>query len=168
MGRNRAIPPELPMTKEQGEILQQIANRHKTRQQIAKRSRIILLASQQQPHSVISEALNVSVNTVKSWRKRWLAFQKELDASEDASELYSNIVAFLQDLPRKGSPPKFTAAQRQQIVALACDKPINHGLEMTDWTFEMLALTAQAKGIVESISKSHVRLILKNAAVTTA
>ena len=45
---------------------------------------------------------------------------------------------------------------------------MNHGLQMTDWTYETLSVIAQEKGIVESISKSHVRLLLKNTAIATA
>jgi hypothetical protein len=34
------------------------------------------------------------------------------------------LLLFLKDLPRSGTPAKFTEAQKKQIVALACDKPI--------------------------------------------
>jgi len=51
--------------------------------------------------------------------------------------------------------------QKQQLIALACENPQDYGLEITDWTYEMLAKTAIAKMIVETISPSHLGKILK-------
>jgi len=167
MGRKLAIPAVLPMTELQESILKRITFRHSTGQQISKRANILLLAAQNTPHSVISDKIGVGVNMVKRWRNRWCDFHEELCLITDESKLEQAILLLLKDLPRKGTPSKFTITQKNQIVALACDKPINHGIEMTDWTFEMLALVAQSKGIVDSISKSQVRLFLKNTAVTT-
>lgn len=168
MGRPLSIPPELKMSKLQIEAFETISTRHLTGQQISKRAKILLLASESKPHSVIQRELNVSVNTVKSWRKRWEQVEPELSQINSKQEMESALRLFLKDLPRPGQPKKFSEAQRNQIVALACDKPSNHGLEITDWTFEMLSLIAQSKGIVEKISKSQVRLILKKSALTAA
>ena len=167
MGRKLSIPPKLPMSELQYSVLEKIASRHSTPQQLCKRIKILLMASEAQPHSVIHRELNVSVNMVKSWRSRWEQCYCELDELTSEADLNAALLLFLKDLPRSGTPGKFTEFQRKQIVALACDKPTNHNLEMTDWTYEMLALTAQSKGIVDSISKSHVRLILKNTATPT-
>ncbi len=168
MGRKLAIPRKLPMSTLQHSVLSKIVARHSTPQQLCKRIKILLLASQGQPHSVIHRELGVAVNTVKSWRNRWEGSYDEFSQIKDESDLTTALLLFLKDLPRSGVPPKFTEAQRKQIVALACTKPTNHGIEMTEWTHEMLALTAQSKGIVDKISKSHVRLILKNGAPATS
>ena len=167
MGRKLAVPAELPMTESQKVVLQKIVSRYSTGQQMSKRANILLLASQGHPHAGIKDKIGVALNTVKAWRKRWGEFYIELGEITDETKLESIILLFLKDLPRPGTPSKFTLAQNKQIVSLACDKPINHGIEMTDWTLEMLALTAQSKGIVNSISKSQVRLILKNTAPPT-
>lgn len=66
----------------------------------------------------------------------------------------------LSDLKKSGTPKKFSLAQEQQITSLACDKPENHGIEMTTWTQEMLAQVAKSKGLVESISRVQVGRIL--------
>ena len=167
MGRRISIPICLKMSASQSQILAKISTRHLTGQQVSKRAKILLLASTGEPHILIHQQLNVSVNTVKSWRRRWEDIEEELSEIESDQELERALLIFLTDLPRPGKPQKFTEVQRKQLVALACDKPTNHGLEITDWTFEMLSLTAQSKGIVEKISKSQVRRILKNAALTT-
>ena len=167
MGRRIVPTTKLAMTSEQHHGLNKIVSRHTTGQQASKRAKILLLGSEGKAHSVISQELGVSVNTVKSWRNRWKEASEELYKLERGKEMEQCLLLFLKDLPRSGTPAKFTATQKQQIVALACDRPINHQLEMTDWTYQMLALTAQTKGIVDSISESHVRLILKNAAIAT-
>lgn len=167
MGRKLAPTAKLPMTKLQNSVLAKIVARHGTSQQKSKRAQILLLGTTGQAHSVISQTLKVSKNTVKKWRIRWEYAYQELSEIESEKDLLKALLLFLKDLPRPGSPAKFTEVQKNQIIALACDKPINHQLEMTDWTYEMLALTAKTKGIVASISESHVRLILKNAAITT-
>ena len=156
------------MTELQYSLLEKIASRHTTGQQVSKRAKILLLASKGQAHCVIHQTLGVSINTIKSWRKRWTEAYEDINDSVTSADLLKVLMLFLKDLPRCGTPKKFTIAQRKKIVALACDKPIHHDIEMTDWTYEMLAITAQAKGIVESISESQVRRILKNRAFTTA
>ena len=168
MGRRVSIPPILKLSSQQYAVLEKISTRHLTGQQISKRAKILMLASKKTPHCVIHQELKVSINTVKSWRRRWEKIEPELSELETKKEIESALLLFLKDLPRSGQPRKFTDSQRNQIVALACDKPTNHGLEMTDWTLEMLSLTAAAKGIVEKISKSQVRQILKKSAVTTS
>ena len=71
------------------------------------------------------------------------------------------ILSYLEDAPRSGAPKIFTLAQTQQIVALACQKPTEHGIEMTTWTHEMLAHIAISKGIVDTISSRYVGILLK-------
>jgi transposase len=64
----------------------------------------------------------------------------------------------LFDAPRSGGPPKFTAKQQQQIVALACtDPPEGH----ERWTLELLCERAAAEGFIPSVSKSEVSLWLR-------
>lgn len=167
MGRKIELTPKLRMTELQHLGLKKIVSRPTSVQQDSKRAKILLLGFTGEAHSVISKEVGVSVNTVKLWRNRWDEVYEELFRLETAKEIEQGLLVFLKDLPRSGTPAKFTEFQKKQIVALACDKPINHQLEMTDWTYEMLALTAKTKGIVDSISESHVRLILKNAAITT-
>ncbi|MGB1241227.1 MAG: helix-turn-helix domain-containing protein [Chitinophagales bacterium] len=168
MGRKYSIPVSLEMSELQLSTLQQISTRPTTTLKLAIRANILLLGYEGKPYSVISRELGVEVNTVKSWQSRWKEAQHMLNEQKNEADLKKLMYIFFKDLPRSGKPKKFTVSQEQQIVALACDTPRNHGIEMTDWTTEMLILTAQAKGIVKSISATQVRRILKNTAFTTA
>lgn len=64
----------------------------------------------------------------------------------------------LYDAPRSGTPPKFTARQQQQVVALACTDPPEGRAR---WTLELLCEHAVKQGFVGTVSKSEVALWLK-------
>lgn len=136
------------------------------------RINILISASTQggaKSNGQISRDLALSYNTVKTWRNRWTSFYpailtfEEGPTGEGVSDtvLMVKILSYLEDAPRSGAPRIFTLAQTQQIVALACQKPTEHGIEMTTWTHEMLAHIAISKGIVDTISSRYVGILLK-------
>lgn len=168
MGRTLKIPSPLTITESQKIELNRIATARTTPLQISKRANILRLTAKGVPYSVTAVKLEISLNTVKLWRKRWDEFLSEINEAQDQIGIEAALLSFLQDKIRSGQPRKFSDIQVKQIVSLACDRPTNHGLIMNEWTYETLAAVAQEKNIVPSISKSHVRLLLKNAEVTTA
>jgi transposase-like protein len=168
MGRQHAKPSKLLMTETQYCAIKKISNHPKTTVKTAKRAKMLQLGYENKPHSIVSQELGVSINTIKLWRNRWDENQANFSDYDTETELICGLHQFFKDLPRSGVPPKFTEAQRKQIIALACDEPSIHDIPMTNWSSEMLALTAKAKGIVESISSAQVRRILKNGVVTTS
>ena len=167
MGRKLSQPVPLLMTELQYNVIEKIANRPTTTLKMSKRANILLQGYEGTPYSMISKDLSIALNTVKSWGKRWTIHQKALSELETETDLTKAMLLFFKDLARPGKPKKFTDAQEKQIIALACDRPSQHNIEMTDWSNNMLALTAQAKGIVESISSGQVGRILKNKPITT-
>jgi transposase len=168
MGRKLSIPIPLLMTNLEHAVIHRISIRPTTTLKLSKRARILLLGYEGIPYSVISRELGVRLNTVKSWQNRWISERDNLSGLETEADLTKGILLFFNDLPRSGKPKKFTMVQEKQIIALACDKPSNHNIELTDWSHKMLAKTAKSKGIVESISSAQVGRILKNRAIKTA
>jgi len=71
------------------------------------------------------------------------------------------IREILKDKPRSGTPKRITLEAEELIVALACGKPENHGIQMSQWTHEMLAHVAKIEAIVDQISPRHIGNILK-------
>ena len=167
MGRKLSNPRPLVMTNLEYNVIDQISTRPTTTLKMSRRARILLLGYEGKPYSVISQELGIQLNTVKSWQNRWISERYNLSGLETEADLTKGIYLFFKDLPRSGKPKKFTMVQEKQIIALACDQPSNHGIEMTDWSHEMLAITAKAKGIVESISSAQIGRILKNKPLTT-
>jgi len=176
MSRGKAPAPALPMSETQRKILRQFSRNHSTGQQMVKRINILLLGYEGKNNSEIQRTLGVSYNTVLTWRNRWLSEFDSLSAYEAAvssgTETGSSFVLklknLLKDAQRSGGPKTFTLSQRKQLVALCCESPTDYGIQMTDWTHEMLAKTAITQGIVKSISPSHLGKILKKSALTTA
>jgi len=167
----RGLPPApaILMTALQYELLHKINSQHKTSQQKVKRSSILLLAKLGISNSQIKRDLSLSLNTVRSWRKRWLSHYQDLVAYESGInqgqvtvlDYRKRLLLFLTDLARPGAPKEFGVEQEEQIRALACSDPNEHGIPVSSWTESLLVSQAIEKGIVKSISTSQVGRILK-------
>jgi putative transposase len=132
------------------------------------RSSIILRASRGESNLHISREEKTTRLTVLRWRSRWAQGYERLQAYQSNNpkamsdyELLEKILELLSDEPRAGAPEQITLAEKQQIVALACEKPEDHGIPMTQWNREMLAKVAVAEGIVAKISPRYISDILK-------
>ena len=132
----------------------QITKRHRSEQQHVLRARIVLAAAQRRSNALIARELAINVDTVRLWRDRWVGLQ-----GIDRETL--TVAERLQDAPRPGTPPKFTAEQRCQMAALACEAPREAGRPISQWTGREIADELQARGIVEQISSRHASYLLK-------
>jgi putative transposase len=145
-------PAELQLSEEVRKELEIMVRRHSTPQQQAKRGMIVLAAAEGKRNAEIARDLSVSVDMIRTWRGRWISLQ-----AVPLSEL--SISERLEDIPRPGTPPRITAEQRCQIVALACeapsDRPISH------WTGKEIAEEIMQRGIVTQISPRHAARLLK-------
>jgi transposase len=144
----------IELSAEMRQALQRMVKGHKTEQQIAKRSQIILLASAGQSDGQISRTVGVSLKTVWTWRNRWLDLR-----SSPENEI--SVQGRLADLPRPGAPSRITADQRCQIEALACAAPEQSGRPISQWTGREIADELIQQHIVETISPRHAARLLK-------
>jgi hypothetical protein len=62
----------------------------------------------------------------------------------------------LQDAPRPGVRPKFTAEHRSQMAALACEAPAKAGRPISQWTGREIAEELKARGTSE---QPNVRIV---------
>ena len=147
-------PLTIELSVEEKEGLEKIARRPGTAQYLAQRARMVRAASGGQNNAQIARAEGVSVNRVRKWRRRWVELQ-----TTPVEEL--SLEARLQDLPRSGSPGKFSAEQLAQIIALACEDPQASGYPVSHWTPKEVAAEAIKRGIVERISPRQVGRFLK-------
>lgn len=168
--------PAIVMTERQKRLLRQHWAKHSVAHHYKTRISILLLASEGYTHASIKRELEVDVNTVKRWRRRWEAEFDSIRAFESGEsgqgisdkELLKRMLVVIKDNSRSGAPKQITLAQENQIVALACEKPEDHGIPLTQWNREMLAHVAKAKGIVEKISPRYVGEILKKNQASTS
>ena len=129
--------------------LQSFVQKHTAKQSVVVRAKIILLADEGMQHQEIAQELSIRNNTVTTWIARWRDLTNK--SVEDR----------LQDASRPGAPDKFTPEQLCQIIAIVCEKPEDHGRPVTHWTHRELAEVVVEKGIVDSISPSHLGTLLK-------
>jgi transposase len=118
---------ELTLTEKAKKDIEALVRRRNIGQQIALRSRIILLAGAGRTNSAISRQLGINIKTVQRWRKRWL--QSQEIPLEDLS-----VEERLEDFPRPGAPSRITADQRCKIEALACEQPEHSDRPISHWT----------------------------------
>jgi len=145
-------PAELTLSEEEQTRLEVFVHRHTTPQQLAKRGRMVLAAAEGKRNAEIARELSVSVETVRSWRGRWISLQ-----ALPLAEL--SVAERLTDAPRPGKPSQITAEQRCQMVALACDQPKERPI--SHWTGREIAEEMMQRGIVKSISPRHASRLLK-------
>lgn len=108
-----------------------------------RRLQILLLADRGQTDQQIVEATGAGASTVERVRKR---FARE------------GLEAALTEKPRSGAPAKLDGKQEALIVALACSEAPQG---QAKWSARLLANRAVAMEIVETISESSVRRLLK-------
>ena len=141
---------KIKLSQKEQEELEQLVRKQTTAQNIAKRAKIILMANDGTYKNMeIAKALGIRPEDITKWTKRWV--EKQTGSVEER----------LSDIARPGRPPIITAEQWCKIMALACEKPENHGLPITQWSHSTLTAEIIKQGIVETISTSHVGDFLK-------
>lgn len=151
----KLTPKTLNLSDDERTQLQQLRDRHNTPQQIARRARIILMASEGQNHREIARSLDINRQMARLWRNRWL--------ESNGKDL--SILQRLQDRERVGAPVKFSMEQVIQLFALACSPPSDYGRPISHWSSRELADEIIKQGIIESISVRHVGRLLEEAEV---
>lgn len=157
-------PQQLEVTARQERVLEKIIRRAKSPQQLVSRAKIIIQAGTEARNAHIATDLELSLPTVRTWRKRWLEASPQLQAVEatgDDKVLADQIVAVLSDQPRPGTPATFSAEQICHIVAVGCEDPAESGRPITEWTPRELADEVIKRQIVERISPRQVGRFLK-------
>jgi transposase len=147
-------PPAVHLSDEERQGLEKLVTKHKTPQQIALRGRIVLAAADGKRNAQIAREYSIAVETARLWRNRWLTLQPI-----PLSEL--SIEERLEDLPRPGAPPRITADQVCQIVAMACEDPEDSGRPISHWTHREVADEIIKRNIVDTISPRHAGRLLK-------
>ncbi len=113
-----------------------------TSARVFKRATALLELHRGKTLRAVSETLNVTDNSVATWRDNYLA--QGLDC--------------LQDQPRSGRPVVIDGTQRAKLTALACSSPPDGHAR---WTLRLLADKVVELGYCEHLSHMQARQILK-------
>jgi len=157
--------------KEEKKILRSIANKRNKNADVVERSRIILQYKETGSKKKTAESLGSTWDKVNRWVNRWNAKESErldMERMYRVNELtkdgyQAELEKLLQDDYRCGAPVKFTESEKQQIIALATQKPEDAGVPITHWSYSILAQTAIDKGIVKTVSRVQIGRFLKQA-----
>lgn len=164
-------PETITLTDRQRMILHQLVRQTSCPQALVWRAHIVLAADTGVNNEQIAEQLGLNRLTVRTWRRRWHIASEvlaEAETAEDDKALLKRIEALLEDRPRSGTPPTFSAEQICQIVALACEPPLESGRPISHWTPKELADESRQRGIVAAISPRHLGRFLKSVRVKTS
>ena len=162
---------KIELSERQREVLERIVRRRTESQQLVQRVRIVVLAGEGQSNRAISREVGLERHQVGVWRNRWLDGCDRLVAAEsesDESDYEELLRDALSDEPRSGCPPKFTAEQVTQIIAVACEEPEESDRPVSHWTSGDLAAEVIQRGIVPEISPRQVGRFLKRSGPETA
>lgn len=165
--------PKLTLRPKQKEVLEHIAKSRTARSDHQQRARLILLFDQGVSNNQAGQHISLTKKQAGSWRKRWLANQDrlteiELAADSKPGSLLKAVEGLLCDLPRSGTPPKFTAEQIAKILSIACEDPQTCGLPLSHWSLTTLQREVIDRGVVESISISRLQVFLKSGRIKTS
>jgi putative transposase len=141
-------PTPITLSGEERNELERLIRSHSTSQQLARRARMIVLAADGVGIGETGQRLGMWRKGVSFWRARWL------ESSGTAAER-------LSDAPRSGAPATITPEQICAVVALACERPAESGVPISQWSASDLAREAVRRGIITSISPRSVGRFLK-------
>ncbi len=147
-------PTKIDLSATERHALEHVIRRYSTPQQLVLRARIVLAAAAGMNNAQIARNLNVSIDTARLWRQRWLTLQP---ASLDDLPVLDRLT----DAPRPGKPVRISDEQVCQIVALACEAPERAGRPISQWTGREIADEIKRRGIVDQISGRHAARLLK-------
>lgn len=146
----RKVKYKIELNEIEKAILEKIVRKHTTLQSIARRARILLMAnSGEYKNGEIAKYVGMDNGEITKWTKRWVESKVE------------DVEERLKDRPRTGRPARITAEQWCKIMALACEKPEEHGVPITHWSHSTLTAEIIKQGIVDTISPTHVANFLK-------
>jgi transposase len=148
-------PPTVVLSERERAELERLVRAYTTAQQVALRARIVLLAGDGWNNLQIARELGVDDETPGHWRRRWLEFR-------DVPLEEVSVANRLADAPKPGAPAKFTPEQVCQIIALACERPVDSDRPISQWSHRELADEIVRRGIVVSISPRHAGRLLKS------
>ncbi len=145
----RRSPYVITLSVQDRAVLQARARAYTSSHAEVVRAKIVLLAGEDQPNTVIAARLDVCVDVVSRWRKRF----------------HDHRLQGLGDRARSGRPRPFPAEVVAEVKAMACEPPAAREVPLARWSSAELAAQAVAEGLTCSVSASTVRRWLHDAAI---
>jgi transposase len=146
---SRSSPYVVVLSDVDRRVLGQRVRRYTASCAVVMRARIVLLAAEGLANVTIAAWLDVDVDTVSKWRKRFVI----------------EGVDGLKDRKRSGRPRVFAAEVVAGVKAMACEPPSVRAVPLSRWSSAELAGQAVAEGLAVSVSAATVRRWLAEDAI---
>lgn len=146
------------------ELLRKIHAKRSLPEFMKNRVQVVLAASEGLQNQEIAKKYDLEVHRIGMWRKRFAEHHRTWTQSDPTLRPALNealLLAWLADRKGRGRKETITQEQRTKIAALSLESPEQSNLPVTHWTSELLAKEAVRRGIIETISTSSVKKILK-------
>jgi transposase len=141
-------PCQLELNPNDRAHLKSIIRRPLSSQQLAFRAHLVLMVADGDSISATARAFSCCRSTVRKWVRRVMA----------------RGIAGLKDAPRSGRPRRISPSERHSVLALACTRPQDSGLDgHTQWSGDLLAEVLVSSGRATAISGRTVQRILRDA-----
>ena len=139
-----------------------------TPQLLHKRCRILESLHDRAPNfSEVARKTRCDRKTVRTWYERGMQISQQWDelaenALKEPGHAGESLrkqrlaASLLQDNPRSGAPPTYSAEIYTQIVTLALTSPEEHGIIATHWSTRELTEVIHLQKISEEISERQV------------
>ena len=148
-------PAEVSLSAEEQRELEGVVRAGTATQQFVLRARIVLAAATGQNTTQVGSTLGIAAKTARKWRSRWCAL-----AAVPLAEL--SVAERLADAPRSGAPPRLTAEQVCQIMALSCEQPAAAERPISHWSAREVADEVVQRGIADHIASRHAARLLQS------
>lgn len=116
--------PKIELSERVRKIVEEMAKKRSTESRLVIRALLLLAMTDGAGNSAGARQRKLDRGVVRCWRTRWIDLLPRLNAAESSGiepEHWRDLIGVgLSDLPRRGTPPPFTAEQIVQIVALGC------------------------------------------------
>ena len=132
----------IKLTESDKKYLTELLNKGQAKARVIRRAVALLQLDQGATFQKAAELLGVDYYTVSIWCRKYL----------------ETGLQFLSDLPRSGRPLVFDGEQCAKVTALACSETPDGRAK---WSLQLLAEKAVELELVETISPSKVRELLK-------
>lgn len=141
--KSRNVKVSLKLKDTERETIRTLLSKGKESVRVIKRAQVLNLLDQGYTSPGIAKA--VSMNAVTVREIGWRYIQEGLSRA-------------LYDLPRPGNPRLLSEKQANQIIAMVCsDAPVGYDR----WTIELIVEKATKTGIVSTIGRETIRVLLK-------
>ena len=171
MAKGPKLKP-IVVTPRQRTVMERIVRARSSDAGLVLRIKIVLGGADGMSNSAVIRQYEVGHEAVRLWRTRWQAQRGRFaeiesteavkDEAERMRDVDSAIRAVLSDEPRPGAPPRFSAEQVTQIIAVACEAPQASGRPISHWTPREIADEVMKREVVERISPQSVGRFLKH------